>query len=161
MSTPEREKIWNIIETYPTAMVSTFSKGSLRSRPMHLPQKEFSGRLYFFVPFDSEMVSEIGIEPEINASIVNKDTATFLSLSGPARVSSDKNLFNDLWDDDLDHWFPKGKQGGEALLLEMDVLQGESWKTHSGGTRLYERIRSDVMNDQSNFVTHEEFTNTH
>lgn len=161
MSTPEREKIWSIIETFPTAMVSTFSDGLLRSRPMHLPQKEFAGQLYFFVPFDSDIVTEIGKEPEINAAIVNQDTATFLSLSGPARVSSNKHLFEALWDDDLNHWFPKGEQGGEALLIEMDVMQGESWKTNSGGTRLYERIRSNVMKDASNFVTHEEFTNTH
>ena len=138
-------------------MVTTFDDDTLRSRPMHIVQESFDGVLYFFAPNDGSIVSEAVDYREVGIAFSDRQSGTYLSLSGNAQLSNNKEKFDELWNDDMDLLFPKGKDGGEAALLAVEIYQGESWSAHKGLSRFHERLRAHTDKKPAHMSTNDKY----
>jgi general stress protein 26 len=159
MDTQEKQhqEIWNIIKDMPVAMLTTHGSEGLHSRPMRIIQEGYTGTLYFFAPSDAEVISETVANREVNVTFVDQKEGNYLSLTGAARISSNKALAAELWNEDLEQWFPKGKDGGEAILLELRMKLGERWAMRGGISGLVERVRAFAMSDKAAVEINEKF----
>lgn len=138
-------------------MLTTVDEGTLRSRPMHIVQESFDGTLYFFAANDGSIADEATDYREVGISFMDRQSGSYLSLSGKARISSDKEKYDSLWNDDMDLLFPKGKDGGEAVLMAIEVFQGESWSAHQGLSKFHERLRSHIDKKPANMEVNEKY----
>jgi general stress protein 26 len=127
------KKLAELIKEIKYAMLTTTeSDGSLRSRPMQVQQVEFDGDLWFFTGASSPKVSEIQRDHQVNVSFAAPNKDSYVSMSGRANLVRDRQKIDELWNDALKAWFPKGKDDPEVALLKVNVEQAEYWDEPGG-----------------------------
>lgn len=112
-------------------LTTTDDDGSLRSRPMATQQVEFDGRIYFFTHASSPKVDEVEREDEVNVSYADPQQHRYVSVSGKARTSRDREKMKELWSPALKAWFPGGLEDPDLALLSVDVERAEYWDSPS------------------------------
>ncbi|MFP5384676.1 MAG: pyridoxamine 5'-phosphate oxidase family protein [Bacteriovoracia bacterium] len=134
--TNDFEKLAGMINDIKFTMLTTTAEdGSLHSRPMgtlNLGPKEFDGTLWFFSKRDSIKNHNIEKEPEVNLAYANPDKHQYVSVSGKAFISTDKNKMKDLWNPLLKAWFPEGLEDSEITLIGVNVESAELWDAPPG-----------------------------
>ena len=123
----EYQNLWRMIKPLKCAMLSTHHRGRIHSRPMALVQEQFDGTLYFFTQDDSLKVAEVNEEQEVGISFSIPEKQIFLSLSGDARLNKDPALIRDLWNDQLESYFPEGQSDPHLALLEIKIDNAQVW----------------------------------
>jgi general stress protein 26 len=107
MST-ERDKFYELVYDIDTAMMTTRrADGHLRSRAM-ANQKRAAGADLWFVTLESGKLDEIAFDPHVNLSYYKDRTREWVSVSGIATISRDRDKIRELWAPDWQAWFPKG-----------------------------------------------------
>lgn len=126
METGTREKLMGLLKTFRNAMLVTQARdNALRSRPMALLKVEDNGDCWFVSGFASGKVDEIERNPKVNVSL--QDDRKFLSISGYAAISRDRQKLDELWSEPLKVYFPKGKEDPDLVLIRVTPAEGEYW----------------------------------
>jgi general stress protein 26 len=113
-------------------LVTVDDENQLRSRPMATQQVEFDGDLWFFTHVDDPKVDETEEYQQVNLSYAAPDKNTYISVSGKATVSRDKNKMEELWHLFLKAWFPDGLDDPKLALLKVTVEEAEYWDAPAG-----------------------------
>ena len=126
------KKLNDLIEDIDFAMLTTVdTDGVLRSRPMSTQEAEFDGTLWFFTSDKTHKVEEIERDNRVNASYAEPKDNVYVSVSGKASISKDRQKMEELWNPILKAWFPKGLDDPHICLLRVDVEQAEYWDSPS------------------------------
>ena len=121
-------KIAELIKDIQMAMLTTVgTDGPLHSRPMATQQTPFDGELLFLTAEDTGKVQEIKEDAEVALTYVDPKH-TFLTLSGRASISNDRDLIEKLWNPTYKAWFPGGKDDPAIRVLRVHVDQAEYWE---------------------------------
>eukprot|EP00742_Colponemidia_sp_Colp-10_P009899 GILJ01010832.1.p1 GENE.GILJ01010832.1~~GILJ01010832.1.p1 ORF type:complete len:173 (-),score=18.44 GILJ01010832.1:109-627(-) len=103
---------------------------SLHTRPMYsCQQAEFNsnGELWFFTYGDSMKVKEIESNNHVTLSFTADTTHQYLTISGFAELSTDKNKMTALWEEGFQRWFPRGLDEPDIALLKVTAKKLENW----------------------------------
>lgn len=134
--TTDYEKLAGMIKDIKFAMLTTISDdGSLHSRPMgtlEVQPKEFEGTLWFFSRKDSLKNYSIRKDQHVNLAYANPDKQQYISVSGKAFISEDRNKMKELWNPILKAWFPEGLEDQELSLIGITVESAELWDSPPG-----------------------------
>lgn len=124
----------DLIEDVEIAMLTTVDEktGTLRSRPMQTQNERFNGTLWFFTSDASPKVDEIRDEREVCLAYAAPGESRYVSVSGRARLSHDREKMEQLWHPALKAWFPDGLDQDDLALLRVAVDQAEYWDPSSG-----------------------------
>lgn len=129
----EIQSLGETIRGIKIAMMTTVcADGSLRSRPMATLDMEFDGTLWFFTRLDSSKVGEVADEGQVNLNFADPTEHRYVSLSGLATLSVDRQKIEELWSADVEPWFPEGIQDSQLALLRVDIDKWEYWDARSG-----------------------------
>ncbi|QDA61876.1 pyridoxamine 5'-phosphate oxidase family protein [Hymenobacter jejuensis] len=121
-------KLIERIKDIKIAMLTTYDEdGTLHSRPMYTQEPEKDGTLWFFTEKDSAKIYEVRKENHVNLGYSKPDDNLYVSISGKATVTSDKELIKKYWSEGLRAWFPKGQEDPNIALLRIDIDRGEYW----------------------------------
>jgi general stress protein 26 len=121
-------KLTDLLRDVSVAMLTTTAEdGSLRSRPMGIPQYEFEGELWFFTAVDAPKAGELTEDERVNVSLAEPKHERYVSISGRARVVRDPAKAKELWSPLLKAWFPGGLDDPRIALLRIAVDQAEYW----------------------------------
>ena len=127
-----RARLLEILEEFDTAMLVTRSpEGRMHCRPMDIAETTETGELWFCSSLSSGKIAEITADPQVAVAIQGK--TKYLSLSGRARVSTDRQRIARLWKEDWKLWFPDGPNDPTLCLVAIDPSEGEWWD--NSGTR--------------------------
>lgn len=125
-------KLGEMIKGIEFAMLTTVEDdGTLRSRPMQTQQVEFDGDIYFFTRASAPKVEEVERERNVNVSYSNPEQHRYVSVSGKARLSRDREKIKQLWHPALKAWFPDGLEDPDIALLHISVERAEYWDSPS------------------------------
>jgi general stress protein 26 len=104
----ELEKFYELIDDIKIAMMTTRrSDGHLESRAM-ANQKRASGADLWFVAMDGTgKLSDIASDPHVNLSYYKDRTREWISVSGIASISRDRQKIRELYAADWKAWFPE------------------------------------------------------
>ena len=104
----ELEKFYALIEDLDTTMMTTRRPdGHLRSRPM-ANQKPADGADLWFVSADgTEKIDDIRHDPHVNLSYYRSSNKEWVSVSGVATLSRDREKIRELYAPDWSIWFPE------------------------------------------------------
>jgi general stress protein 26 len=139
-------KLADLIDAASIAMLTTEEvDGSLRSRPLATLQLDSAGRLWFFTGLSSGKVEEIDHHRKVNLSYANLDKQDYVSVSGHARLTQDREKMKQLWTRWVEPWFPKGLDDPDLALLEVTIDEAEYWdapgESHATALRAHESAR--------------------
>jgi len=116
----------SLLGDFDTGFLATHTMhGGIRGRPMALAEVEDDGDLYFAAGLDSPKVAEIKTDPRVATFFQGK--SSWISLTGRAKVVTDRALIHRLWKDSWKLWFPEGKDDPNICLIAFDATDGEYW----------------------------------
>lgn len=125
------EKLKNLTEGIDFCMLTTLADGKLRSRPMSTQEMDENGVLWFFTSEETHKVTEIQADSRVNVAYSQPDDNKYVSVSGRAEISKDRQKIEELWSPILKAWFPKGLEDPSLCLLKIDVEEAEYWDSSS------------------------------
>lgn len=121
------EHLHKLLAKFHTAMLVTRTpEGELRGRPMAIVKIEDDCRVWFFTANRAGKVHEIEDDSQVVVTCQDEHS-TYLSISGRARVTSDREKISELWRDSFKAWFPEGKDDPEIALICIEPEEGEYW----------------------------------
>jgi len=145
----KRDRLGELMSQFDTAMLVTrTADGELRSRPLAIARKRDDGALYFSTAIDSPKVVELETDPHVNVAMQNK--TQFVSVSGHARVSRERELIEDLWSESWKVWFPKGKDDPALAIVIVEPFEAAYWDASgAAGLRyLFESAKAYVTGER-------------
>ena len=105
------EDLYKLIDGIETAMLTTRRPdGSLVARAMSTQRRTAGVDLWFMSNWFSEKLDEIATNPQVNVSYYRDRTREWVSVSGRAIISRDRNLIRGLYQPDWKMWL--GDNGG-------------------------------------------------
>lgn len=81
--------------------------------------------IFFFIGKDNRMAKG---GPAM-LQFVSKGHDFFACLAGTARIDNDFGMIDKLWNNQVEAWFPGGKQDPNLALLRVDIDDAEMWET--------------------------------
>lgn len=131
-SAEDRAKVWDLIKDIRIAMLTTSDeRGAARARPMGLAQKDFDGTFWFFTRDASLKTTEIAAHPRVVLAFADTSKQHYVSVTGAARVVTDRTKIKELWTETARIWFPDGADDPELALIAIDVEEAEFWDSPS------------------------------
>lgn len=127
--TSELSKFYDLVENIEIAMMTTRRPdGHLESRAM-ATQKRAEGADLWFVTLDGAgKLRDIEYDPHVNLSYYKDRTREWVSVSGIASISRDRQKIKELYASDWAAWFPKGEdprhgtdEDPRMVLIGIDV----------------------------------------
>src|SRR3569833_2226239 len=116
------DKVWSLIRGAHAALLVTVGQdGTLESRPMGCVQREFDGTIWFLTFAGSSKVKEIADNSQVLVSYARPADYEYVSLSGRARRSKDRQKIRELWSEGFRVWFPSGPDDDDLALLSVEV----------------------------------------
>lgn len=126
-------RLRDLINGIRVAMLTTLgADGRLHSRPMMTQSVEFDGSLWFLTGRDTDKADEVSAHRHVNLAYADPDQQRYVSMSGTARLVSDRAKVEQLWSPVYRAWFPGGVGDPNLVLLEVTVESAEYWDTQSG-----------------------------
>lgn len=126
-------KLAKLIHGIEIAMLTTATDdGSLRSRPMATQRTDFDGTLWFFTDADAGKVFEVEHDRHVNVVYAEPKDQRYISVSGRASISRDRDKIRELWSPAITAWFPNGVTDPKIALLKVDVERAEYWDNPHG-----------------------------
>lgn len=158
MSSKEhKEKIWNYIKGIKTCMLVTNDE-TLHGRPMQLVQDDYDNKIWFFTKKSSEKIDEIQDQHKVCLTFSDNDDGVYVSLTGYAHITQDKNLIDKFWNSVVAAWFPEGKDSDEVALIEVKIEKGEHWDAKNNPISfMYEIAKANVKDQEPEMGDHKKF----
>ena len=126
------DELYELIESIEIAMFTTRrSDGRLVSRPMATQERNDIADLWFVTDIHSDKMDELEHDPHVNVSYYNMKSREWVSVSGAARVSTDRQKIRELYKPDWKVWFGRQddvRDGGPddprlaLILVEADSV---------------------------------------
>jgi len=154
MSSPEhKELIWNLIKDIKVGMLVTHESDksdSMRARPMYLVQDAYDGTLFFYTPKNDEKIYEIEQDRDVCMTFGSPEHSTYVSLTGKARLSEDKDLIDRYWNPTVEAWFEGGRNNPNIAMLKVKVSRGEHWdSTENKLIQVFEKAKANVVESET------------
>ena len=125
----ELEKMYEQIEEIEIAMMTTRRPdGHLQSRAMATQKRAPGADLWFVTLDETEKLRDLAGDPHVNLTYYKDRTREWVSVSGIARVTRDRQKIRELYAPDWKAWFPKEddprhgtKDDPRMVLIGVDV----------------------------------------
>jgi len=126
MSTPPRERFQDILKSFTTGMLVTADdSGELTARPMNVAHAESDADLWFSTKVDSGKTEDVSEHPRVVVAF--QDSGRYLTLNGSAKLVTDRDQINELWNETWRVWFPDGQDDPSLALLKVEATHGQYW----------------------------------
>jgi len=107
MAASELTKFYEIVDDIETAMMTTRRPdGHLRSRAMANQKRAAGADLWFVAREDTAKLADLAHDPHVNLSYFRNSNREWVSVSGIATISRDRDKVRELWAADWKMWFP-------------------------------------------------------
>lgn len=125
-------KLKKLVKQVDIAMMCTHTPdGKMESRPMSTAGVDDDGTLWFFTNESSGKVDQIESTKGLHLCYSDPSSNTYATVMGYASQVDDEMKKEELWNDILKVWFPKGKQDPDLTLIKMRPTQAEYWDDSS------------------------------
>lgn len=126
MEQTHNDKFYSLLKDFRTAMLITNSSKGLCARPMALAGIETNCEIWLITDSHSAKVDELSEFPQVHITCQNEHDS-YLSLSGIATTSQDRQKIKALWKEPFRVWFPEGAEDPQILLIHIIPQRAEYW----------------------------------
>ena len=126
----DQAKLVELIGDIPIAMLTTYGGAGVRSVPMARQEVEPDAEMWFIAARDTKHVADILVEPRVSLTFSSR--SSWVALTGTAVVVEDDVKLKELWNTFSEAWLPGGPEDPNAVLIKVEVEEGEYWDTPGG-----------------------------
>jgi general stress protein 26 len=109
------EDLYDLIDGISIAMFTTRRcDGRLVSRPMQTQSRDGAADFWFVTDIDADKLDELESDPHVNLAYYRDRTREWVSVSGTARISHDREQVRRLYKPDWKAWFPDDGPGRDG-----------------------------------------------
>lgn len=126
----DRTKLLTLVDEIPIAMLTTYGADGPRSVPMARQEVEPSAELWFISARHTAHIRAIQENPLVSLTFSSRDS--WVAVTGTGTVVDDEAKLEELWNTFAEAWLPGGPEDDNAVLIRVDVQQGEYWDTPGG-----------------------------
>ena len=122
----DQDRAWDLMKKIGFAMLVTRDGDKLRARPMSAYLARDENMIYFLTDARHHKVEEIARNPQVNLSFADAGSQTYVSLTGTAAVSNDRNKIRDLFTTTAKAWWDSAEDPN-IRLLKITPDDAEFW----------------------------------
>ncbi|HEV7435709.1 MAG TPA: pyridoxamine 5'-phosphate oxidase family protein [Pseudorhizobium sp.] len=119
-------KVWELIDRIGFCMLATQSGSDIRSRPMSAYTKKDDHAIYFLTDVASHKDEEISRWPNVCLAFADPKAQKYVSVSGTAQVSNDRELVREIWSTPAKAWWDS-PDDPSIRILKVDPGFAEYW----------------------------------
>ncbi len=119
-------KVWDLIDKIGFCMLATQDGRDIRSRPMSAYTKRRDGAVYFLTDVASHKDEEISLWPNVCLSFADTKAQSYVSVSGAAEVSNDRELIREIWSTPAKAWWDS-PDDPSIRVLKVNPSFAEFW----------------------------------
>lgn len=128
-------------------MTTARSDGKLLSHPMTPQEVTDDADVWFFASRSSDHADVLRQGGQVN--LASSEAGEWLSVSGRAEFVEDRAKIDELWSNDVEAWFPGGKDDPDLGLLLVVTNSAQFWGTPGGKVAaLAQIVKSRVTGDR-------------
>jgi general stress protein 26 len=144
----ERQKdtdlVWDIVERLGVCMLTTRGPTGLRARPLQARLDREAKTIWFITDARSSKEQEIAADREVGLVFIDKDTSTYLSITGSAEELRDRDVTAAIWQTTDKMWW-HGPDDPNVSLLRFTPVRAELWDGPSSKTIVaFEFLKSQI-----------------
>lgn len=152
--TTDVERAYDLMEKIRFCMLATRKGPDIRARPMAAHVERVENAIYFLTDVDGHKDDEISEHPEICLAFADSKGQKYISVSGRATVSNDRERIRDLFSTPAKAWWDDADDPS-IRVLKVEPASAEYWD--SPGTvvsyiKMFAAAISDVRPDMGDNV---------
>ena len=125
-SSDDTAHVWDLMEKIGFCMLSSRDGQDIRSRPMAAYVEREEGRVYFLTDKDSYKDEEIAADPNVNLAFADAGSHTYVSVTGRATLSNDRDKIRDLFNVPAKAWWDSPEDPA-IRLLSIEPKDAQYW----------------------------------
>ena len=111
-------------------MISGFEKKPLNAIPMATKKVDKEGNIWFLSGDTSEHNKDLELNPDVQLLYSNTGKMEFLSIYGKAKITKDRSILKDLYNERTDNWFD-GVEDPDMTAICVKPQEAYYWDTKS------------------------------
>lgn len=121
-----RQKLHDIVKATRNVVLLTHGEDhKIVGRPMSNVRTDDDTTVYLVANIGSKKISELQRDPRVTLSVQGKGGTAMVDAE--ARVSQDRALIDELWEDQWNVWFEGGKSDPEIAIVILSPIEGTYW----------------------------------
>ncbi|MEZ2127053.1 MULTISPECIES: pyridoxamine 5'-phosphate oxidase family protein [unclassified Sinorhizobium] len=120
------ERVWDLIEKIGFCMLVTKNGEEIRARPMSAYAERLENAIYFLTDVHSHKDDEIQQSPNVCLAFSDPRGQKYVSLSGTASVSNDRERIDELWATPAKAWW-HSPDDPSIRILRVAPSSAEYW----------------------------------
>jgi general stress protein 26 len=125
-TTDDKARVWEMMERIGFCMFSTHDGEEIRSRPMAAHPVEEEGIVYFLTDADSAKDEEVEARPQVNLAFADAGSHSYVSVSGRAAVSNDREKIRELFSTPAKAWWDS-PEDPSIRVLKVSPRDAQYW----------------------------------
>lgn len=154
------DRLWEMIKDTRFGMLThRHPEGGLHAHPLTTQNKGLGDKatLYFFVSKATELGQRLRTDGNVNVSYADPNKDTWVSITGHATVSEDRDAIERLFNPMTKAWFPGGPTDPDLELVEVHISHAEYWDVkESKPTQLFKMAAAAVTGERPKLGEHKE-----
>ncbi|WP_201615483.1 pyridoxamine 5'-phosphate oxidase family protein [Psychrobacter urativorans] len=141
------DKIQEVIKDVKFAMMSTVNKkGDIHAWPMTTTETSLGTKeIWFIGDKTSDVVKDIQDNKKVGLSYATQDAKNYVSISGDAELSTDKDKLDELWSAMDSAFFEEGKDDEDVQLIKVVPHGAECWISGSSTVNIFKMAAAAVQ----------------
>ena len=128
MAHQDAEEVWKLVEKIGFCMLATHEGQDIRSRPMAAYVDRKSHAIYFLTDVASHKDADIAANPHVNLAFADTSGQNYVSVSGTAEISNDREKIKELWGTPAKAWWDS-PDDGSIRVLKIDPKDAHYWNS--------------------------------
>lgn len=140
-----QEHVWDLIEKIGFCMLATHEGRDIRARPMAAYAEPADNAIYFLTDVDSHKDDDIEAAPSVCLAFADAGDQKYVSISGRAEVSNDRQRIKELWSTPAKAWW-ESPDDASIRVLKVTPKDAQYWDS-PGTVVSYVKMLAAVMTD--------------
>jgi general stress protein 26 len=126
MTEDDIDRLWRLMENIRLCMFSNWDGNRIHSRPMGALVRREEGAVYFLTDARAHKDDEIRRYPRVCLAFADTDGQKYVSISGTARLSADRDKIKQLWSLGAKVWWGD-PENPDLRLITVQPEEAEFW----------------------------------
>lgn len=141
----KKKEVYELINEYDVGMMTNINEeGKLVSHPMTLQGEVTSDVLWFITHRNSEKVTELKKNNEVNVAFHDNDS---ISVSGQVEIVDDVAKKKELWSKTIEVFYDEGPESEQIILLKVNIESIEYWTADNKIKSAFEFVKGMVTDE--------------
>jgi general stress protein 26 len=145
------DKIQEVIKDVKFAMMSTTNKkGDIHAWPMTTTETSLGAKeIWFIGDKTSDVVKDIEDDKRIGLTYATQDAKNYVSISGNAELSENKDKLDELWSPMDSAFFADGREDKNVQLIKVVPHGAECWISGSSAVNMFKMALAAVQDGKT------------